>query len=364
MATDRPKRKLALLIPAHNEQMVLADTIRSAIRAGQPPRDIYVVSDGSSDWTVDLAYLMLPDGHVLDEPQFGKGLAIANGLYCFQIIQRYEWVHIADADGIFSPTYFRELTSRLNAKKFVAATGHVQSLHGGWIAKYRTFEYTLGLEVMRRVQSFAGTIPVIPGATCILRTDIIEQLDFLQPSLTEDMDLTLQIHRRRLGRIAYIPQAKAFTQDPKDFGDYHRQVLRWYRGGWQVMQRHRVGRRAHRIDVYMSWIIVQELVILFDLTVFPFWSWWGQNYGPLALMFLFDLSVVFIVTIWAAILNNRPDIIGAFPLYYILRFVNVLAFFRAWFEIVVQKKFATKAQWSTIGRRYRIAPDAAVAHSK
>src|SRR5216683_3204923 len=108
------RRKLALLIPAHNEQMVLADTIRSAVAAGQSAHNIYVVSDGSNDWTVDLAYLMLPDGHVLDEPQMGKGGAIANGIHAFGLIRRYEWIHIADADGAFAPGYFAELVPRLD----------------------------------------------------------------------------------------------------------------------------------------------------------------------------------------------------------------------------------------------------------
>jgi biofilm PGA synthesis N-glycosyltransferase PgaC len=357
VVSEQPKRTLALLIPAHNEQLVLGDTITSALRAGLSRQDIYVVSDGSTDWTVDLAYLLLPDGHVLDQPQMGKGMALANGILNFRLIDRYEWVHIADADGLFTRTYFRELKSRLS-RKYVAATGHVQSLKGGWIAKYRTYEYTLGLEVMRRIQAAMGTIPVMPGATTILRTDIIPQLDFSHPSLTEDMDMTMQIHRRRLGRIGYVPQAKAFTQDPKDFGDYYRQVLRWYRGGWQVMTRHRIGRRFRRIDAYMGWMVMEEFILLLEVTIFPLWSWWGTNYVPLALMFLVDLTIVFATTVWAAMVNNRPDIIGAFPLYYILRFVNLFAFFKAWFEIVVQRKFRTTAPgWSTAGRRYRIAPE-------
>jgi cellulose synthase/poly-beta-1,6-N-acetylglucosamine synthase-like glycosyltransferase len=254
---DTPRKKsLALLIPAHNEQLVIAGTIRSAIRAGQPREDIYVVSDGSSDWTADLARLLL-------------------------------------------------------------------------------------------------------GATCILRTDILDKLDFTRPSLTEDMDLTLQIHRQKLGKIVYIPQVRAFTQDPKDFGDYFRQVLRWYRGGWQVMQRHHVGLRPRRIDAYMSWMILQEIVLLLEVTLLPLLSWWSQNYGPMALLFLYDLAAVFAVTLWAAILNRRPDIIRAFPLFYFLRLVNLIAFFKAWFEVVILRKFSSNAPgWSTDGRRYVIEPSA------
>jgi cellulose synthase/poly-beta-1,6-N-acetylglucosamine synthase-like glycosyltransferase len=357
-STTTNKRKLALILPAHNEEMVITYTIRSALAAGMDMHDIYVVSDGSKDKTVQLALQYLPWHNVFDQPQTGKAMAIKNGIDHFGIVDRYEWVHVADADGVFSSTYFTEIKNRLS-NEYVAATGHVQSLKGGWISKYRTFEYTLGLEVMRRIQAFLGTIPVIPGATCVLRTDIIESLDFTQHSLTEDMDITLQIHRKNLGKIAYIPQAKAFTQDPKDIGDYHKQILRWYRGAWQVMSRHKIGLRLHKIDLYMGWMILEEVVLLLELTVFPVMCWWGQNYAPRAAMFVNDLVIFFAMTVWSAGVNKRADVVSGFPLFYFLRFVNLYAFCRAWFEIVVQKKFSSDAPgWSTAGRRYRITTEA------
>ncbi len=354
-----PKRSIALILPAHNEEVVIAATVRSALAAGMDAADIFVVSDGSIDTTVLIALSHLPWYNVFAQPQGGKAMAILGGIKHFGIEQRYTWVHIADADGVFTPSYFDELKARLD-DSFVAATGHVQSLEGGWISKYRTYEYTLGLEIMRRIQNFLGVIPVIPGATCVFRTDIIDQLDFTQPSLTEDMDLTMQIHRQKIGKIAYIPQAKAFTQDPKDFGDYWKQISRWYRGAWQVMLRHKVGLRPHRLDAYMGFMILEEVVLLLELTVVPFLAWWGQNYAPLALMFLNDMVIFLMFTIWSARLNHRPGVVAAFPMFYMLRFVNLVVFFKSWYEIVVQRKFSTEAGWTTAGRRYRIMNAAAV----
>ncbi len=363
ITTEAPianQRKLALILPAHNEEVVIADTVQSALAAGMAAEDIFVVSDGSVDTTVLIALTHLPWYNVFAQPQGGKASAISNGIAHFDIVRRYRWVHIADADGVFSTTYFTEIKNRLD-EKYVAATGHVQSLKGNWISHYRTYEYTMGLEVMRRVQNFLGVIPVIPGATCVFRTDIIEKLDFTQASLTEDMDLTLQIHRQKLGRIAFIPQAKAFTQDPKDFSDYYKQISRWYRGTWQVMLRHKIGLRPHKVDLYMGYMIAEEVILLLEITLLPLWAWWGQNYGPLALMFLNDMVIFFAITIWAGGLNRRLEIISAFPLFYFLRFVNLFVFFKSWYEIVVQKKFSTdKAGWTTAGRRYRIMNAAAV----
>jgi cellulose synthase/poly-beta-1,6-N-acetylglucosamine synthase-like glycosyltransferase len=352
------KRQLALILPAHNEEVVISSTIQSAIAAGMEARDIFVVSDGSKDRTIQIGVELLPWYNTFAQDQGGKAMAISNGIKHFNIVERYEWLHIADADGTFSRTYFDELKSHLS-RDFVAATGHVQSLGGNWISQYRTYEYTLGLEVMRRIQAFLGTIPVIPGATCVFRTDIIDKLDFTLHSLTEDMDLTLQIHRQKLGKIAYIPSAKAFTQDPKNFSDYFTQIMRWYRGAWQVMGRHKLGRRLHKIDAYMAWMIIEEVVMLLEITLLPLLSIYYNTYGFISMMFLMDLVVFLGVAIWSAGLNKRQEVISAFPLFYILRFVNLFAFFRAWFEIVVQHKFSSeKPGWSTAGRRYRIATEA------
>jgi cellulose synthase/poly-beta-1,6-N-acetylglucosamine synthase-like glycosyltransferase len=353
------KRKLALVIPAHNEEVVIADTIRSAIAAGQHPADIFVVSDGSVDQTVAIARAYLSAANVLDQPQGGKANAILNGIAQFRIIERYQWMHVADADGVFDPTYFIELLSRLDPK-FVAATGYVMSLKGGLISQYRTYEYTIGLEIFRRIQSFFNVITVIPGPTSIFRTDILNQLDFTVNSLTEDMDLTIQIHRGKLGRIQYIPQARTLTQDPKDIRDFTKQVLRWYRGSFQVMQRHKIGRRAKGIDLYLGGMMLDQAVFGLSLIMYPAYAIGAHQFGLLGFSFLFDVTLFGAFAAFAAWRQDRPDVFAAFPLFYILRFLTLGIFYWSWFEIVVLRKFRTAdAGWSTAGRRYRITTDAA-----
>ena len=351
------KRKLALIIPAHNEELVLADTIASAIRAGQALCDIYVVNDSSSDQTQHIAETVLGPNNVLSVQRSGKAKAILQALEHFKINTRYYWVHVADADGVFASTYFAQLRSRLNLHD-VAATGHIQSLKGGWVSKYRLYEYTLGLEILRRVQAFFGVIPVMPGPTSVYRTDILGKLDFTAGTLTEDMDITFQIHRQKLGRIAYIPQARTSTQDPKDLHDYYNQIQRWYRGNLQVIVRHRIGQRRQRLDFYICFVMLEQIILLGALSLVPFIAWWSQDYGMFGRLFISDVSIFLALTIWAAALNRRPDVLGAFPLFYVLRAVNLYVFIKAGYEIVIRRRFQTApVGWATTGRRYRLAAE-------
>jgi biofilm PGA synthesis N-glycosyltransferase PgaC len=355
------KRTLALVIPAHNEEIVLADTIQSAIKAGQHPSDIFVVSDGSVDATVEIATRLLGSKNVVAQPQAGKARAILHAIQHFEIVRRYEWMHVADADGVFAETYFKEMVPRLN-RKYIAATGYLRSLPGGLISQYRSYEYTLGLEVIRRFQAFFNVIPVIPGPTSVFRTDILKKLDFTTDSLTEDMDITMQIHRQKLGQILYIPQAQTFTQDPKDISDYIKQISRWYRGAWQVMFRHRVGMRLkpEPIDAYVGYVMLEQWITAAELIALPLYVWITRDYALAASIFLSDFVFFLTFTIWAAAKNKRDDVLAAFPVFYVLRGISLYIFLKSWFEIVVLRKFrAPQAGWSVAGRRYRIVTDAA-----
>src|SRR5258706_7834453 len=90
------KRRLALILPSHNEELILAATIQSAVAAGQALRDIYVVDDASADGTRQQALKMLPAENVLSVGHSGKALAVRKAITYFRIEDRYVWVHIAD----------------------------------------------------------------------------------------------------------------------------------------------------------------------------------------------------------------------------------------------------------------------------
>src|SRR5258706_12059667 len=100
------RRTLALLICAHNEELVLAKTMLSAIAAGMSAEDIYVVDDNSSDATSKIAKSILAKSNVLRVRRSGKGLGLTKGAKKFELSQHYRWIHIADADGAFAPDYF------------------------------------------------------------------------------------------------------------------------------------------------------------------------------------------------------------------------------------------------------------------
>jgi len=352
-------KKLALLIPGHNEELVIEHTIRSALKAGQNKRDIYVVSDGSTDATSIIAAEILGDRNVLGVERSGKAGAVRQAVNHFDIINKYQWMHVADADSLFDPTYFKLLKAKLDPDRYVAASGYVQSLPGGLISLFRVYEYTWANSIIRRIQAKLGIITVIPGPTSVLRTDVIDKLNFETGSLTEDFDITLQIHRFKLGKIQFIPAAKTYTQDPRTFRDFLTQITRWYRGYFQGVRSYGIGRSFTRIDTYMSAIMLQTVLYGLELLVMlPLLFGYTHNVTTISVFFLSEILIYFLITLGCAITAKRLDIMFAFPVFYVLRLVNLYIFFQAFFEVILFRGFhAHSVGWSTAGRRYAISPE-------
>jgi biofilm PGA synthesis N-glycosyltransferase PgaC len=350
------KPMLALLIAAHDEELVIEQTLRSAIRGGMNPEHIYVVDDNSSDNTSKIAKSIIGDSNVIKVQRSGKGLALTKASKHFKLTKRYRWIHIADADGGFAPDYFRVFRKRLRIK-YAAATGYVRSLPAGPISQYRVFEYTIGLEIHRRFQALTHTVTVIPGPTSCFRADVFEKLNFANGSLTEDFDATLQIHRNKLGKIMFIPQAVAYTQDPKNMKDFIKQISRWYRGTLQGIRHYKIGRRMQRIDAYLSYQIFQNFLFFANYFVLvPFISIERHSMAILSEIFLFDVVLTWALAVAVATRTRRWDILSAFPFIYACRWVSMFVFMRSFVEVIILRRFQhTKGSWSTADRRYKTA---------
>jgi cellulose synthase/poly-beta-1,6-N-acetylglucosamine synthase-like glycosyltransferase len=352
---------MALLLPAHNEELIIGTTIKSAIAAGQNKRDTYVVDDSSSDNTRRVAIELLGRDHVLSVRRSGKALAVQKAIKKFEIESNYKWLHVADADSVFSPDYFRIYRRKISSKKnYAVAVGFVQSMRGNWIGTYRALTYTYSQHVNRRIQSYLGMISVFPGPITSFRTDIIKQLDFDTHSLTEDFDITLQVHRKRLGKIGFIPSAINYTQDPQTLSDFIKQNLRWQRGFFQGVKKYRVGTKLQRIDLSLGLQMFQPAFYLFQLFVLlPLIIAVTGNWLLIPAVFAADFIVQGAVAIAASAAAKRWMLLGAMPYFYFLRWIEILIFITAFVEVMILQRYKSEISgWETSARRYKLSAHA------
>jgi cellulose synthase/poly-beta-1,6-N-acetylglucosamine synthase-like glycosyltransferase len=238
---------VALLIPAHNEELVLGRTVASA-SALLPTRNIYVVSDGSDDTTEAIA-VQLGANVLRLEPARGKASALAAGLRSFDLLARYQVVVLLDADTELSHDYLRRGLEQFADPTVVAVAGGTttdwqrcdRSVVARFLLAHRDRVYLLTQLLQKFGQSWRRTnvVHIVPGAASMYRVRALAELELDAPGLViEDFNMTFEVHRKHLGKIAFHPGVRAFTQDPDNFRDYTRQVRRWSLGFWQTVRRH------------------------------------------------------------------------------------------------------------------------------
>lgn len=359
LGRKRRKRRLALVLPGHNEELIIGATIRSALAAGLSIKDIYVVDDDSSDRTRAIALKYLNMNHVLTVERSGKARAVIKAIRHFTIVERYDWVHIADADSVFCKDYFRIYKRHLDKKKYAAAVGFVQSMRGNWLATYRSFSYTYGQHIFRRLQSWFGVISVLPGPVTCFRTDIIRHLDFAAESLTEDFDLTLQIHRKKLGRIRFIPEAVNYTQDPRTLKDFCAQTLRWQRGFFQGVRKYHIGLKPHLIDVGVGYQMSEAVYYLLQLFILlPLLIMTTRNVVLTGSVLLADYLAIVVLAVFASVTTRRPVLLLSLLYFYVLRMIELYIFFQAFVEVIVLRRHKVMQRgWKTEGRRFKLKTD-------
>ncbi len=241
---------VAVIIAAHNEEMVIERTVTSASSLVKP-HQIYVVSDGSQDATAKIAKDC--GANVLElNPNRGKAGALAAGIEYFELCDTYEVVMLLDADTHLADNYLSTGLALFDDPEVVAVAGRAVSIIdppsptrlGRFLVAYRERLYVIVQLLMKYGQaaSWANAVSIVPGFASMYRTSALRHIDVTGKGLViEDFNMTFEVHRKHLGRIEFHPSAAiAYTQDPDRLGDYRKQMRRWLLGFWQTVRRHRM----------------------------------------------------------------------------------------------------------------------------
>jgi poly-beta-1,6-N-acetyl-D-glucosamine synthase len=237
---------VAVLIPAHNEAAVIADSIE-AITQLVPRKNIHVVSDGSRDDTFEIA-LSCGVKAIQTRQNVGKAGALRDAIERFQMVERFPVVMLLDADTRVQPGYFAAALPLFDAPDVVAVAGCVRtdtrrmlSPVGNMLTGHRMRIYAMGQRMLKFGQTsrHLNATPIVPGFASIYRTAVLPSIDINPPGLViEDFNMTFEVYQNGLGKVAFTLRAIAVTQDPDNFRDYIRQTRRWALGLWQTVRRH------------------------------------------------------------------------------------------------------------------------------
>jgi len=234
-----PPPTATVLIPAHNEESVIVQTVNSVLASDFQGLRVIVINDGSTDNTGDLLdehFARDPRVHIIHQVNRGKPAALSAGIACADT----EILVTIDADTEIEPDAISKLLRHFSDPQVGAVAGNVKvGNRSRWLTRWQALEYITSQNMEKRAFDLLNCITVVPGALGAWRRTAVEAAGGITAdTVAEDADLTIAI--RRLGwRVSYDEEAIAWTEAPETPGVLIRQRFRWTFGTLQSFWKHK-----------------------------------------------------------------------------------------------------------------------------
>ena len=337
---------ISIIVPAHNEEITVVDTVRSLLALDYRSYEIIVVDDGSSDATSEVLAKAF-DMHVVHRPirrriecrreecvyetsaqkvpltlirkeNGGKADALNMGINA----STFPYFICMDADSVLQYDSLRRIAQPvLEDGKVVAVGGIVRisndvELENGRVKRYRLPRSILAfMQVLEYDRSFLasrilfdrfnGSL-IISGAFGLFKKDtVIAVGGYDNKTMGEDMELVVKLHEYCTINgidyaIRYATDAICWTQVPERLRDLCKQRKRWHLGLFQSMYKHRTMFCNSRFGAvsYVSYIyfLIYELLSPF-IEVFGVFTmvlaWWCDLINVPFMLLFFLIYAVF-----------------------------------------------------------------------
>jgi cellulose synthase/poly-beta-1,6-N-acetylglucosamine synthase-like glycosyltransferase len=275
---------ITVILPAYNEEAGIVESVYSLLGLHYPELEIVVVSDGSTDGTIErlraafdlgrvrkvmrpsiptapviAAYASRrhPELSVIEKENGGK----ADALNCGVNAARYPYVCAIDADAMLEEDALIRVAQPMLLDSGVAAVGGIVRIANGCtidrgrvtavglppsrLATMQVVEYFRAFLVGRVGWSRIGSLLIISGAFGVFRRSLVEAVGgWATGTVGEDVELVVRLHRYLRDRdepyrVDFVPDPVCWTEVPEDLAQLGRQRRRWQRGLAETLWRHR-----------------------------------------------------------------------------------------------------------------------------
>jgi chlorobactene glucosyltransferase len=215
--------RVSILVPARNEEAVLASCLESLLKLDYPEFDILLVDDDSRDRTGEIAddYARRPDAagrlrviHNRELPAGWSGKVHALSLAAQAATG--EWLLATDADVVFNPAVLRAAMRRAVSEGADLLSLGLEFEYGSFWEKIILPAFTLLLSTLfplRQVNSSRSRRAIAAGAFILMRAAEFRALggyERMRQTLVEDLR-TAELFKRGGRRIRFIPSRGLLT---------------------------------------------------------------------------------------------------------------------------------------------------------
>lgn len=280
---------VTIMIPAHNEEKVIASTLERILELNYPKDQIQiiVINDNSSDDT-ELEVKRIQNENkkrkinviTTDEETGGKGKANALNIALEQA--KGEWVCIFDADAAPERNTLKFLVIKsFESIKYAAVFGRnkARNRNRNFLTKCINIELVTSQRIVNPAKWYLFKLGQIPGTNFIINRKILESVGgWDEKAITEDTDLGFSVMKENY-LIAYEGRAEAYQQEPEKLSVYIKQRTRWAKGNIYVVFKNIPDLLSSmnfriKLDILLYWltyiwflifILVSDLIFIVNL---------------------------------------------------------------------------------------------------
>jgi len=237
-----PKNKFALLIAAHNEEVVVGSLIESMLKLDYPKEmyDIFVIADNCTDNTAKIS-----KGYGVNvcerfsKDKRGKGYAL-EWMFAklFKMDKKYDAIAIFDADNLVHKNFLKEINSKLQ-EGYKVVQGYIDSKNpeDSWIAAAYSIAFWTQNRMFQLSRANVGLSNQIGGTGIAVETNTLKKLGWGATCLTEDLEFTCKLVLNG-EKVGWAHDAIIYDEKPLKLKQSWTQRKRWMQGFTDVASRY------------------------------------------------------------------------------------------------------------------------------
>jgi len=231
-AAGEDARRFAVLIPAHDEELLIDAVIRT-IRAADYPQDritIHVIADNCTDGTADRVRALGEQVHERHDPENpGKGQAI-DWMLSRLDLAAVDAVALFDADILVEPEFFLAMNRELLAgRRCLQGYYGIANPGESTLTRLLAATYVMKNLLFNAGKERLGLSVLLMGTGMVFRNEILAESGWQAMSIGEDLEQSFQLIARG-ERIHFVEDAVAHAQEATSLKQGTSQRQRWATG--------------------------------------------------------------------------------------------------------------------------------------
>ena len=233
VVNENYKPFVSIMIPAHNEESVIANTVENILNIDYPKYEVIVIDDRSSDSTpVVIKNLAAKHENVIamirEKDAFPGKSAVLNDAFK---IAKGEAILVFDADATVEPDFLNKLIPMLEPADVgaVQARKIIRNKDINLLTRCQNNEYTTDTHFQIGRDAVKGAVELRGNGELIKRAAIEDIGGWNNFTITDDLDMSTRLHIKGWD-VRFCPDACVYEEGIVSLMPLFRQRRRWLEG--------------------------------------------------------------------------------------------------------------------------------------